>query len=151
MQSANNKGQNSKKLCYRLAKKTSSEDFGRKIETDSKTNQKLFYRTFKILRKTKTHEKIKAKDRSIITEGEKVTETWREYFKNVLSSDINENENHRPTEEITQHMLPELEEQSCVKKEVTKTLKQLKRGKSAAHDRLTPEMLPNLGDAVSQC
>ncbi|XP_031358768.1 uncharacterized protein LOC116182371 [Photinus pyralis] len=125
------------------SKQQTWEEFGRKIEADSKTNQKLFYKVLKNLRKDKHHtlKYVKAKDDSVLTEEKAIIERWKEYFEELLNLDTQAN--FLTEEEIS---YTESEEDSNIQmEELRKTIKYIKKGKSAGHDKINAEMLKNLG------
>uniref|UniRef100_A0A1Y1M0F5 Reverse transcriptase domain-containing protein n=2 Tax=Photinus pyralis TaxID=7054 RepID=A0A1Y1M0F5_PHOPY len=125
------------------SKQQTWEEFGRKIETDSKTNQKLFYKVLKNLRKDKHHtlKYVKAKDDSVLTEEKAIIERWKEYFEELLNLDTQAN---FLTEEEISYTQSE-EDSNIQMEELRKTIKYIKKGKSAGHDKINAEMLKNLG------
>lgn len=125
------------------AKQQTWEEFGMKMEADSHTNQKLFYRVLKSLRKGKHHNlnQVKAKDNTIITEEKEIMERWKEYFRELLNPD---EENNPANEEEINYAQGE-EEDDIQIEEVVKTIKNMKKGKAAGHDKINAEMLKNLG------
>ncbi|KAF2881458.1 hypothetical protein ILUMI_24710 [Ignelater luminosus] len=57
--------------------------FSDKIERDSKSNQKMFYKTLKTLRKGRNRRTdcIRSKKEQIIKEGGEIMHRWRGYFE----------------------------------------------------------------------
>lgn len=125
------------------AKAKEWEDFGEKMENDSKSNQKLFYRVLKNMRskgKTKVIGNLKDREGRIITDIENILPRWREYFQEMLgSAEINEDEveilnlNNEQSEEIT-------------KEEIEQAVKRLKNGKAPGNDNIKAEMYKHMGD-----
>lgn len=126
------------------AKKKQWIEFGEKMETDSKGNQKLFYKTLKSLRKEKTPDvtNIKNKNGEMLTEDDEVMNRWREYFQDLL-----EGQQHIEEEIIYDNTIPEEGEIEYITlQEVQEVIKELKNGKAPGKDRLTTEMFKNLGE-----
>lgn len=126
------------------AKRETWEEFGRKMEADFHTNQKLFFKTLKNLRLGKKNEvikQIKDEHEAILTEEEDIIERWRRYFENLLNKEITVDKNERTynIEEIQQ------QREHIELQEVKNAIKRLKRGKAAGHDNITGEMLKNMG------
>ncbi|KAJ3654264.1 hypothetical protein Zmor_013462 [Zophobas morio] len=90
------------------AKNKAWQEFGEKLETNSKTNQKLFYKVLKTPRKGKTAraETIKGVDGNIITKTEEVMERWRQYFQELLGAKANK----RNTDKVEERGIDELRE-----------------------------------------
>lgn len=127
------------------AKKKSWSDFGDKMEENSKGNQKLFYRTLKTLRKGKTTtvHTVKNKKGDLLNDTNEVMERWREYFQELLSTQ------RRHTEEVILsevNMDEEGNEEPITEEEIEEALLQLKNGKSPGHDKITSEMVKNMGE-----
>ena len=68
-------------------KKQSCEEFGEKMEKDSKGNQKLLFRVLKSLRKEKSEntKQIRNKDGDILREQKQNMHRWKEYFDELLN------------------------------------------------------------------
>lgn len=130
----------------RKAKQTSWEDFGNIMESNFKSNQKLFYKVLKQLGKNKQRpiNTIKNKKGELITEGTKILERWKEYFEELLSTNQDTNTCDSQNKDKSESKQPENYEEIS-QKEITDALKKLKLGKSAGHDKLTPEMLKYMG------
>ena len=140
-------------------KRQTWEEFGTKIEEDSKGNIKLFYKALKNLRSHKQHKfmQLKGRDNKIITEETKIMERWKTYFEELLNAekqDVTQEKSVKHTNH--QHQYEEKggtkqdqqgtrEEDTISSEEVRRIIKTLKRGKSAGHDKITPEMLKKLG------
>lgn len=133
------------KEMVKKAKEKSWEEFGEKMEQDSASNQKLFYRVLKSLRKGKQHEikNIKTREGKIIVEEENIMKRWKEHFMEILNPEIIADEPEDVFEEPT--LTPRNTEGKINSQEVQNAIDLLKRGKAAGHDGITSEMLKNLG------
>lgn len=143
---------NKVKELVKEAKKKAWEDFGLKMEQDSKSNQKLFYKVLKSIRKgpQEVPKQIKNKNGKILTEGKEIMERWKEYFETLLS------QTDQPLNTTEEHFLYETdndenkEQIGIVDKisleELNGAIKKLKNGKAAGHDRITAEMIKKLGE-----
>lgn len=125
------------------AKRETWEEFGKKMEKDTKANQKLFYKILKNLRHGKQHEfrTIKTKDNRILTDEDDIMNRWKEYFTDLLN-------NNRQNEDLEIEMEEPVEkggEEQIEIEEVIEAIKLIKKGKSAGHDKITPEMAKSLG------
>lgn len=130
----------------KTAKQKSWEEFGEKMEEDSKGNQKLFYTVLKRIRKgeQKRSRCIRSKQGEILVEDEDIMSRWKEHFEEILDAVKQTQENDTDIEERivdeNRGHRKEIEQE-----EVEEAVRQLKRGKAAGHDRITPEMLKGLG------
>nr|CAH7736900.1 unnamed protein product [Callosobruchus chinensis] len=134
------------------AKKDSWEEFGRKMEQDSKGNQKLFYRVLKGMKNPSQYhlQNIKDKNNDIITEGPKIMERWRQHYHELLNTGITNNSNSEGLI-LTQEKTVQIREQDKIQaEEVTEIVNALKRGKSAGHDGIAAEMLKHMGDSGTE-
>nr|CAH7747709.1 unnamed protein product [Callosobruchus chinensis] len=112
------------------AKKDSWEEFGRKMEQDSKGNQKLFYRVLKGMKNPSQYhlQNIKDKNNDIITEGPKIMERWRQHYHELLNTGITNNSNSEGLM-LTQEKTVQIREQDKIQaEEVTEIVNALKRG-----------------------
>lgn len=84
---------NVKKLIT-TAQRKSWEKFGEKMESESKTNQKLFYKILKNCRREKDCDLqgMKGRTGGLITNDKDVMNRWKEYFTELLHSEPNETE-----------------------------------------------------------
>lgn len=99
------------------------------MELDSRTNQKLIYRTLKSPRKEKNElRQLKAKHGDIITHRNNIMERCGKYFKSLLYNGINVSENITVIEKAAQLIWKDEEENNIKEEEVTKAIKQLKKG-----------------------
>lgn len=125
-----------------MSKKQKWKEFGDKMERDSKNNQKLFYKTLKTLRTDKSQEvnHIKNKNGEIITEDSEIMKRWKEYFQELLG-------NNRDTEQRTRQreIIEENNDQNITAKELNDVIRNLKNGKAPGHDKITSEMIKNMG------
>lgn len=131
------------KEIIREAKQVTWRQFGEKIETDSKSNQKLFYKTIKSLRKgrTKKIDTIRNKDGLILTEGQQIMSRWKEYFEELL--------NRGAAAEIEQDGKSQTaigHNNKITIAELTESIKRLKTGKAPGHDKITAEMVKAMGE-----
>lgn len=129
------------------AKREGWEEFGRRMEEDSKGNQKLFFRVLKTLRKGRPSNtmQVKSKKGIMLREEAEIMERWREYFSELL------NEGNEEGVENGEEIHFELEEESAENEdikveEVREAIFMMKRGKAAGSDGITAEMLQNLGE-----
>lgn len=134
------------------AKRRAWEEFGEKMERDSKGNQKLFFRVLKNLRRGKQGCMGRVRDRQgrIVNEEEEIMKRWREYFEELLNvEDDQQREDIQPevyeAEVEEERHLQEEEEEEVQIEEVLVAVKMLKRGKAAGHDKITAEMIQNMG------
>lgn len=128
------------------AKQRSWEQFGEKMERDKYGNQKLFYKVLKNLRKDRHHKypSIINKEGTTLTDMKEILARWREYFEDMLNtSQMQETEDPEYKAENEEHS----EQEDFTVEEVKRATEMLKRGKAAGHDRITPEMLLNLGNS----
>lgn len=129
------------------AKEKSWIEFGKKMENNSKENQKLFYRTLKSVRagKATIHTPIMDKEGETITDDNQTMNRWKQYFEQLLNIEDNVNEINR-NEEQPRTVGDEERLEPITKDEVKKAINTLKNGKAPGHDRLTTEMMKNLGE-----
>ena len=134
------------KELVREEKTKSWEEFGNKLEKDYKSNQKLFFKTVKQLRKQKQAHIIQIKNRNgeNLSEEHEIMNRWREYYETLLSirTDVNKKEEQKLETTTTKHNIEEM----INEQEVTEALRKIKKGKSGGHDKITPEMLKHMGN-----
>ena len=133
--------------------KTSKEktwtDFGNKLTETYNENQKLFYNTLKQMRKPKTNmlQNLKDKNGNILMEETSIMERWREYFKDLLEENENEDnveEEEEEKREDTENMEQEenqLQEEEITREEFSEAMEKMKLGKAPGHDEITTEMI----------
>lgn len=125
-------------------KKKKWREFGEKMETDYKTNQKLFYRVLKTQRNGKQKENTTIKDRNggLLKGDNEVMERWREYFRELLD------DGHRGMEESYDRAdnIEVNEDTIITMEELKQAIKTLKNGKAPGCDMITSEMIKNLGE-----
>ncbi|KAJ8950887.1 hypothetical protein NQ318_011188 [Aromia moschata] len=80
------------KKAIRTANNLGWEEFGEKIEKDSRANQKLFFRAVKGMRENRKEETWSIRDKAgkIINEETEVMNRWKEYFQSLLEEDTDE-------------------------------------------------------------
>lgn len=124
-------------------KRNKWKEFGEKMERDSKGNQKLFYKTLKTLREDKKTDTkyIKDKTGEILKKDKEIMKRWREYFQELLVAKERVEENNEQCE-ITEDSNREY----ITLNELQETIRQLKNGKAAGYDKITGEMLKNMGE-----
>lgn len=136
------------------AKEKSWQKFGEKMETSSKENQKLFYRTMKNMRKGKTIQdaSIKTDEGDVIKDGEQIMNRWKQYFEELLGTCC-EDTADKQTEargnvagSTRQEKEFGSESQLISIEELRGAVAWLKNGKAPGHDRITAEMLKNLSN-----
>ena len=68
-------------------KKENCEEFGEKMEKNSKENQKLCFRVLKSLRKEKSvnSKQVKNTTGDILREEKEIMNRWKEYFQELLN------------------------------------------------------------------
>ena len=86
---------------------------------------------------------MKNKKNKILTEGKETMERWKEYFYELLNK---EDENELTVNNSYNIEINEETDDTIKREEVTEAIKTIKRGKSAGHDRITAEMVINLGE-----
>lgn len=131
------------KTLVNSAKREAWEEFGEKMEKDSKNNQKLFYKVLKNLRNEKQNVNLGIKNNKgeILTDNNKIMERWREYFCSLLNTDTDQNEH---TSEETTETNP-MDSREITHQELNEAIKKLKNGKAPGHDKITSEMIKQLG------
>uniref|UniRef100_A0A1Y1JWU5 Reverse transcriptase domain-containing protein n=1 Tax=Photinus pyralis TaxID=7054 RepID=A0A1Y1JWU5_PHOPY len=134
------------KNMVKQAKEQSWIKFGEKMETNSKENQKLFYKVLKNMRtgKQKQISSIMDKDGNILTEDDEIMDRWKEYFRDLL--DHRSNEQNNKHSEQTKNATEDETEKPITKEEINEAIKSLKNGKAPGYDKITTEMLKNLDD-----
>lgn len=128
----------------KIAKAKEWEEFGTKMEKDSRSNQKLFYNVLKNMNNKKRLIKgrqIKDKGGRILTEIEEIMPRWKEYFQNILEgTEIEDNVMEICNTNIN------FEENSGIEfEEVENAVRKLKNGKAPGVDNLKSELLKYMG------
>uniref|UniRef100_A0A1Y1MCV0 Reverse transcriptase domain-containing protein n=1 Tax=Photinus pyralis TaxID=7054 RepID=A0A1Y1MCV0_PHOPY len=124
------------------AKQRAWTDFGEKIEEESKGNQKLFFKMIKTLRKGKTRNtvSIRSREGEILTTDENIMNRWKEYFQELLE------EAQEDSEEFPRAVGEQDEEENLITlNEMMEAIRKIKLGKAPGHDKITGDMLKNLG------
>ncbi|XP_023309952.1 uncharacterized protein LOC111691409 [Anoplophora glabripennis] len=116
------------------SKKKAWEEFGNKMEENSKNNQKLFYTVLKSLRSTETYSTlhVKSKNGDTLTDEKDIMARWREYFEELLKA----SENMETNVQSELRVLEENEEVITLE-ELKETIKDLKNGKAPGEDKIT--------------
>lgn len=129
------------------SKERSWADFGEKMERDSVGNQKLFYRVLRSFRKERQEGElyIKNKKQEILTNETEIMERWKEYFQELLGQQI-QTEDERTTENQPENRGNETEVENIKIEELREVLEALKNGKAPGNDKITNEMMKNLGE-----
>lgn len=139
------------KKLVKEAKEKSWEDFGTKLEKDSQGNQKLFYKVLKNLRSNKNPRTITIKnaDGELLREEREIMGRWKEYFENLLNTET-------PTEESDQNKEDHgnrgrnTEGNEIKMEELKEAIQRLKNGKAPGNDKITTEMVKNMGEEGRQ-
>ncbi|XP_073989088.1 uncharacterized protein [Rhodnius prolixus] len=142
------------KEVIRDAKRETWEQFGKFMEESTQTNQKLFYKILKNMRKGKECpiKYINSKDGLLITDQMKIMARWKEYFEELLTEKDNASQGYveevgnMENEEAVEENEEEEDDEYIDRDELTVALSRMKLGKSAGHDGITPEMLRHMGE-----
>lgn len=128
------------KMLIKTAKNEQWEKFGEKMEQDSKTNQKLFYKALKNMRTEKHQDTyfIKNKNGAVITEEEEIIQRWKEYYQELLNAP-------KEDKKCVKIEIPDDKGIEIGKKELEQVIKELKNGKAPGFDKITTEMMKNIG------
>ena len=127
------------------AKKRSWEEFGTRMENDFHRNQKLFYKILKNARKGNQQaeaKQVKDADGNILNEGNQIMSRWKQYFEELLHTEELE---EIPSENEFQTQAEDSNTDEIHVDEVIAAVKSLKKGKTPGHDRITGDMLKNMG------
>lgn len=129
-------------------KQKSWEEFGERMETDSRGNQKLFYKVLKTIRNDKKSNSkyIKSKEGKLLEQDKEIMARWKEYFEDMLNTEKAVQRIDADEEEENQIMTELIEEQEIKIEEVKEAMAKIKIGKAAGHDRISPEMIKNIGE-----
>ena len=125
-------------------KRKSWEEFGKKIEEQSNGNQKLFYKVLKSIRKGKDKQTttLKNADGEILTDEKAIMKRWKEYFQDLLEGTEHIDE-HKRTREVSENIQDNEEEITML--DMEEAISKLKMGKAPGQDKITSEMIKNLG------
>lgn len=132
-------------------KRNSWVEFGRKMEKDSRGNQKLFYKVLKTMRSERRNEDIYIKDSqgNLLKEESQIMDRWREYFRELLQA-TQQDERLQEIEEMQKRRnnndTGEKGSEEIQMEEVERAIGWLKRGKAPGWDKITSEMIMTMGD-----
>lgn len=129
------------------AKEKSWIEFGNQMERDSKENQKLFYRVLKSFRKKRQESDIYIRDKKqkILTNEVEIMERWREYYQELLGQQTRDTE-ETTTDPENEDPGEEEEIENLKMEELETVIRTLKNGKASGSDKVTTEMIKNLGE-----
>ena len=121
------------------SKEKSREEFGRRLDSNYFSANKVFWQTIRRLRgkRSSITYSIKDSDGNILTDENEILSRWREYFKDLLNP---VKVSTRDTHEVT-HLG---EDEVFTAAEVATAIKGIKSGKAAGEDEIRPEMLKAL-------
>ena len=119
--------------------KKSWEEFGRRLDSNYFSANKVFLQTIRRLRgkRSSITYSIKDSDGNILTVENKILSRWRKYFEGLLNP---VKASTRDTHEVT-HLG---EDEVFTAAEVATAIKGIKSGKAAGEDEIRPEMLKAL-------
>ena len=121
------------------SKEKSWEEFGRRLDSNYFSANKVFWQTIRRLRgkRSSITYSIKDFDGNILTDENEILSRWREYFEDLLNP---VKASTRDTHEVT-HLG---EDKVFTAAEVATAIKGIKSGKAAGEDEIRPEMLKAL-------
>ena len=122
-----------------ISKEKSWEEFGRRLDSNYFSANKVFWQTIRRLRgkRSSITYSIKDSDGNILTDENEILSRWREYFEDLLNP---VKASTRYTHEVT-HLG---EDEVFTAAEVATAIKGIKSGKAAGEDEIRPEMLKAL-------
>jgi hypothetical protein len=122
----------------KCAKDRSWEDFGRRLDSNYGSANKVFWQTIRRLRGRKGGpvQSVKGLNGTLLTEEADILQRWRDYFEGLFNPITTANEAN-PEVEFR-------EETSITMAEVSEAIKSLKSGKAPGEDEIRPEMLKAL-------
>ena len=121
------------------SKEKSWEEFGRRLDSNYFSANKVFWQTIRRLRgkRSSITYSIKDSDSNILTNENEILSRWREYFEDLLNP---VKASTRDTHKVT-HLG---EDEVFTAAEVATAIKGIKSGKAAGEDEIRPEMLKAL-------
>ncbi|XP_047109276.1 uncharacterized protein LOC124777805 [Schistocerca piceifrons] len=126
------------KKAVEKAKRFSWTDFGNKLGSPRTEDQKLFFHVLKKVNRDAhcTKQNLKSTDGSLLTDMNEIVGKWRGYFEErfALSEDPGL---QKPENEVGEIIS---------RNEMKNSLQKIKNGRSAGHDRITPEMVKHMGE-----
>ena len=119
--------------------KKSWEEFGRRLDSNYFSANKIFWQTIRRLRGKRSSVTYSIKDSAgnILTDENEILSRWREYFEDLLNP---VKASTRDTHEVT-HLR---EDEVFTAAQVATPIKGIKSGKAAGEDEIRPEMLKAL-------
>ncbi|XP_072400312.1 uncharacterized protein [Diabrotica undecimpunctata] len=129
-----------------VAKRKSWEEFGNKMEEDYHSNEKLFFKTLKNLRTEKaqkTPKQIRDKEGHLLHDNDHILDRWKQYFEDLLNIQNDVDIITEEPEEVVQE--DQIQDEITIA-ETKEIIQELKKGKAAGFDKITAEMLKNMGD-----
>ena len=144
LQSRYNEARKVATLAVKKSKEKSWEEFGRWLDANYFSANKVFWQTIRRLRgkRSSITYSIKDSDGNILTDENEILLRWREYFEDLLNP---VKASTRDTHEVT-HLG---EDEVFTAAEVATAIKEIKSGKAAGEDEIRPEMLKALaGEGV---
>lgn len=117
------------------------------MERNGKANQKLFYKVLKNIRNEKKSDlpHIKSKTGEILTEETEIIKRWKQYFQELLCGEDNKEDNTIQTPISSGET-----EQEISLTELQNTIQKIKYGKAPGYDRITAEMVKNMGRKATE-
>ena len=121
------------------SKENSWEEFGRRLDSNYFSANKVFWQTIRRLRgkRSSVTYSIKDSDGNILTDENEILSRWREYFEDLLNP---VKASTRDTHKVT-HLG---DDKVFIAAEVATAIKGIKSGKAAGEDEIRPEMLQAL-------
>ena len=126
-------------LAIKKSKEKSWEEFGRRLDSNYFSANKVFWQTIRRLlgKRSSITYSIKDSDSNILTDKNEILSRWREYFEDLLNPVM---ASTRDTHEVT-HLG---DDEVFTAAEVATASKRIKSGKAAGEDEIRPEMLKAL-------
>ena len=136
MQSQYTEGQKAATSAVKKAKEKSWEEFGRQLDSNYFSANKVFWQTICCLlgKRSSVTYSIKDSAGNILTDENVIVSRWRDYFEDLLNP---VKASPRDTHKVT-HLG---EEEVFTATEVATAIKGIKSGKAAGEDEIRPEML----------
>ena len=138
MQSRYTEARKAATSAVKKSKEKSWEEFGRRLDSNCFSANKVFWQTIRRLRgkRSSITYSIKDSDGNILTDENEILSRWREYFEDLLNP---VKASTRDTHEVT-HLG---EDEVFTAAEVATAIKGIKSGKAAGEDEIRPQKLQN--------